>query len=70
MTVDTTKAGVGRVVAPHIGNIYKGKKKQDEKLRARIQKLCGVELKRIERLPKPPYSHSAGMRDFKMDKRS
>jgi hypothetical protein len=54
MTVDTTKAGVGRVVAPHIGNIYKGKKKQDEKLRARIQKLCGVELKRIERLPKPP----------------
>jgi hypothetical protein len=38
------------VVTTHIGNIYKGKKKKDEKLRARIQKLCGGELKRIERL--------------------
>jgi hypothetical protein len=62
MTVDTTEAGVGKVVAPHIGNIYKGKRKQDEKLRARIQKLCGVELKRIERLPKPPAFNTAGMR--------
>lgn len=52
--VDTTEAGVEKVVTTHIGNIYKRRKKQDEKLRARIQKLCGVELKRIEKLPKPP----------------
>ena len=51
MMVDTTEAGVEKVVTTHIGNIYKRRKKQEEKLRARIQKLCGVELKRIERLP-------------------
>lgn len=51
MTGGIIEAGVEKVVTTHIGKFYKGKKKKDEKLRARIQKLCGVELKRIERLP-------------------
>jgi hypothetical protein len=51
MTVDTTEAGIAKVVTTHIGKFYKEKKKTDEKLRARIQKLCGDELKKIEKLP-------------------